>query len=153
MSIFFKTFGPYSKLRTANWPIAWWKQTQPYNNTPYFPLKILHSILFDFSWDNCNIQQKLKTKVMQTLGGQTRCVKGDVQMENGSSSPRSYITYNPLCWGVNLSWKGCIAWGKKFLPLGLLLCHTNPCLFFYDTVYRVSILWLTPFFSFIWNRL
>ena len=30
---------------------------------------------------------------MQTLGGQTRCVKGDVQMENGSSSRRSYITY------------------------------------------------------------
>ena len=31
MSIFFKNFGPYSKLRTANWPIAWRKQTQPYN--------------------------------------------------------------------------------------------------------------------------
>ena len=32
MSIFLKKFGPYSKLRTANWPIAWRKQTQPYNN-------------------------------------------------------------------------------------------------------------------------
>ena len=31
MSIFVKNFGPYSKLRTANWPIAWRKQTQPYN--------------------------------------------------------------------------------------------------------------------------
>ena len=27
MSVFFKNFGPYSKLRTANWPIAWRKQT------------------------------------------------------------------------------------------------------------------------------
>ena len=35
MSIFFKNFGPYSKLRTANWPIAWRKQTQPYNNINY----------------------------------------------------------------------------------------------------------------------
>ena len=32
MSIFFKNFGPYGKLRTANWPIAWRKQAQPYNN-------------------------------------------------------------------------------------------------------------------------
>ena len=28
-------FGPYSKLRTANWPIAWRKQTQPYNKKAY----------------------------------------------------------------------------------------------------------------------
>ena len=35
MSIFFKKFGPYSKLRTANWPIVWLKQTQPYNNYFY----------------------------------------------------------------------------------------------------------------------
>ena len=31
MSIFFKNFGPYSNLRTANWPIAWRKQSLPYN--------------------------------------------------------------------------------------------------------------------------
>ena len=31
MSIFFKKFGPYSKLRTANWPIAWRK----YNKLSY----------------------------------------------------------------------------------------------------------------------
>ena len=35
MSIFFKNFGPYSKLRIANWPIAWRKQTQPYNKLVY----------------------------------------------------------------------------------------------------------------------
>ena len=32
MSILLKNFGPYSKLRTAKWPIAWRKQTQSYNN-------------------------------------------------------------------------------------------------------------------------
>ena len=36
MRIFFKNFGRYSRLRTANWPIAWRKQTQPYNKTTYF---------------------------------------------------------------------------------------------------------------------
>ena len=35
MSIFFKNFGPFCKLRTANWPIAWRKQTQPYDNLYY----------------------------------------------------------------------------------------------------------------------
>ena len=38
MSIFFKKFGPYSKLRTVNRPIAWPKQTQPYNNDSYVQL-------------------------------------------------------------------------------------------------------------------
>ena len=38
MSIFFKKFGPYSKLRTVNRPIAWPKQTQPYNNNSYVQL-------------------------------------------------------------------------------------------------------------------
>ena len=32
MSIFFKNFGPYSKLRTTNSPIEWRKQIQSYNN-------------------------------------------------------------------------------------------------------------------------
>ena len=35
MSIFFKNFGPYSKLRTANRPVAWRKQTRPYNKRTY----------------------------------------------------------------------------------------------------------------------
>ena len=45
MSILFKNFGPYSKLRTANWPIAWRKQTQPYNNTTYINLFIQLAVL------------------------------------------------------------------------------------------------------------
>ena len=35
MSIFSKNFGPYSKLRTANWPIARRKQTEPYTKRCY----------------------------------------------------------------------------------------------------------------------
>ena len=50
MSIFFKDFGPYSKLRTANGPIAWRKQTQPYNNHRY-PLS--SSLTFAVNTSSC----------------------------------------------------------------------------------------------------
>ena len=46
------------------------------------------SIVFNFSWDDCNTQEKWRTKVMQNLGeggggrGQARCIMGDVQMAN-----------------------------------------------------------------------
>ena len=33
------------------------------------PPKFCITIVFDFSWDNCNTQEKLKTMVMQNLGG------------------------------------------------------------------------------------
>ena len=31
------------------------------------------TIVFDFSWDDCNTEEKLETRVMQTFGGKTRC--------------------------------------------------------------------------------
>ena len=31
--------------------------------------KILHTIVFDFSWDDCNTQEKLETIVLQNFGG------------------------------------------------------------------------------------
>ena len=40
------------------------------------------SIVFYFSWNHYNTQEKLKTKVMQSFGRQTRCIMGDVQMVN-----------------------------------------------------------------------
>ena len=40
------------------------------------------SIVFYFSWNHYNTQEKLKTKVMQSFGKQTRCIMGDVQMAN-----------------------------------------------------------------------
>ena len=46
MSILFKNFGPYGKLRTANWPIAWRKQTQPYNIYTYrFHIQSIYVVL------------------------------------------------------------------------------------------------------------
>ena len=44
--------------------------------------KFCVSIVFNFSWDGCNTQEKWKTQVMQNLGGQIRCIMGDVQEEN-----------------------------------------------------------------------
>ena len=43
------------------------------------------SIVFNFYWDTCNTQEKLKAKVMQYLGA-TRCLLEDMQMENDKDS-------------------------------------------------------------------
>ena len=48
--------------------------------------KVCLSIVFSFSWDGCNTQEKWKTKVMQILfflaggGGRIRCVMGNVEV-------------------------------------------------------------------------
>ena len=52
-----------------------------------YPPKFCISIVFNFSW-MAVIPSKMKTKVMQKLGGgggggQARCTMRDVQMENG----------------------------------------------------------------------
>jgi len=44
------------------------------------------SIVFHFSWDGCNTQEKWKRKVMQNSGGQIRCIMGDVEVAYRSSS-------------------------------------------------------------------
>ena len=55
-------------------------------NTPLAHLHLIWapkfciSIVFNFSWDGCNTQEKWKTKVMQNLGGQIKCIMGDVQV-------------------------------------------------------------------------
>ena len=46
-------------------------------------MNIVPTVL-NFSWDNCNTQEKWKTKVMQNFGGQTGCITGDVQMMNST---------------------------------------------------------------------
>ena len=62
MSIFFKNFGPYSKLRTANWPIAWRKQTQPYNNDIYWKGFVMcncfRAPIKTFFFDTCQMTVK-----------------------------------------------------------------------------------------------
>ena len=50
-----------------------------FHNAPYLPPKIWHKYCFNFSWDGCNTQEKWKTKVMQNVEGQIRCIIGDVQ--------------------------------------------------------------------------
>ena len=44
------------------------------------PPKFCISIVFNFSWDGCNTREKWKTKVMQSLGEQIRCIMGNVQV-------------------------------------------------------------------------
>ena len=44
------------------------------------PPKFCISIVFNFYWDGCNTQEKWKTKVMQSLGWQIRCIMGNVQV-------------------------------------------------------------------------
>ena len=36
-----------------------------------YPLKVSIAVVFDFTWDDCNIQEKLETRAMQNflLGG------------------------------------------------------------------------------------
>ena len=44
--------------------------------------KFCIGIVFNFSLDNCNTQEKFKTKVMQKFGGQTRCIMGNMHLAN-----------------------------------------------------------------------
>ena len=34
-----------------------------------YPLKVCIAIVFYFTWDDCNIQEKLETSAMQNFGG------------------------------------------------------------------------------------
>ena len=48
-----------------------------------YPPKFCISIVFDFSWGDCNTREKLETMVyMQNFGGQTRCIMVYVKMVN-----------------------------------------------------------------------
>ena len=40
------------------------------HNAPYLPLKFCITIVFYFSWDDCNTQEKLETMVMQIFSGE-----------------------------------------------------------------------------------
>ena len=63
------------------------------------PPKFCISIVFNFSWDGCNTQEKWKTKVMQNFGGQIRCIMGDMQ-----------VAYSPSYsyrWKRGWSWPCC----------------------------------------------
>ena len=58
------------------------------------PPKFCISIVINFSWDDCNPQEKLKTKDVQSFGGkQTKCIVGDVKMANWETGVPGW---NPL---------------------------------------------------------
>ena len=60
----------------------------------YFP-KFCITIIFDFSWDDCNTQEKLETVVMQNFRGQTRCIMVYVKMVNtGISNFFAYFKFH-----------------------------------------------------------
>ena len=42
------------------------------------PAKKKYSIVFNFSRDHCNTQEKLKTRVMQNFRRQISCIMGDI---------------------------------------------------------------------------
>ena len=57
------------------------------------PAKFCIGIVFDFSWDHWNTQEKNETqRLMQNILGQTRCTMADVQI------------WNWTFWGCLLSW-------------------------------------------------
>ena len=39
-----------------------------------YPPKLFITIVFDFSWDDCNTLENLETLVMKILRGKTRCI-------------------------------------------------------------------------------
>ena len=56
------------------------------------PYKFCLTIVFDFSWDDCNTQKKLETMVMEKLGGgATRCIVVYVKMVNGLLRTLSFL--------------------------------------------------------------
>ena len=52
------------------------------HNANCLPPKLCVSIMFDFSWDDPNTQEKMETMVMQNFGGLTRCMIVNVKMVN-----------------------------------------------------------------------
>ena len=59
----------YKFMRNAAWFVFHIHQFHIVHNAPCLLAKILHAIIFDFSWDDCNNQEKLETMVMQKSGG------------------------------------------------------------------------------------
>ena len=53
--------------------------------------KFCMSVVFNFSWDDCNTQEKWKTNAMQNFGRQIRCTMGDVQVANAKTSKHLQI--------------------------------------------------------------
>ena len=70
------------------------------HNEPCLPPKICITILFDFSWDDCNTQEKLETMVMQIWGGEGvnkmhyGLCENSEWMENGKNDSNIYPSFS-----------------------------------------------------------
>ena len=69
-------------------------------NARYFPhpppqKQFCMTFVFHFSWIQQPSQEKLKTMLMQNLGGQIRYIMGDVQVANNKTLP-DVIGLNPV---------------------------------------------------------
>ena len=66
------------------------------------PLRFCISIVFSFSWNGCNTQERWKTKVMQKLGrgGAIRCLMGNVLVAYGGNRYRRKKP-RQKCWKDN----------------------------------------------------
>ena len=50
------------------------------HNAPCLQQKLWITIVFDFSWDDCNTLENFETMVMQNSKGETRCIMVYVQV-------------------------------------------------------------------------
>ena len=82
------------------------------HDAPYLPPKICITFVFHFSWVLQPSEEKLKTMLMQNLGGggQIRCIMGDVQVTKGWAPNLALIQRPgelenglwPMSWGLFL---------------------------------------------------
>ena len=75
------------RLKILSWFVNWQFLTVVYVTIRHLlishlicPPKFRISIVFNFSWNGCNTQEKWKTKLMQNFGGQIKCAMADVQV-------------------------------------------------------------------------
>ena len=91
--------------------------------------KFCVSIVFNFTWDGCNTQEKWKTKVMQKFGGQLRCIMADVQVAyylvfTSSSKAREKRVINRMFW--HKKYFGTLAIHAKVIIEPGLFYHSGP---------------------------
>ena len=67
------------------------------------PKFCIKHIVFHFSWDGSNTQEKRKTKLMKNFGRQIRCIMGDVQVAN--CSLRKQPTFRYATGGLLAKWR------------------------------------------------
>ena len=119
----------------------------PYLPTPKFSWKFCISIVSNFSWDDCNSQEKWKTKFMQNFGRANkvhygRCASG-VSFHHQQHIQIVYM-YDLDTWSVK-GIRGCWRWSQVIL----LRCKTTT----YTTSFFISLKFENPWlFCHLWPK-